>query len=925
LYLNAQSIVKKVDELECIAREENPDFILVTESWCNANISDAFLSFNGYTLHTDLRLDRTDTAQGRGGGLLVYSKTGTIVTKLENQFNFTQYCGFKVNDISVYLVYRSPNANAETMSGLVELIKTVERNSIIIGDFNLPEVDWSTGETSTRARDLVEAVENSLMIQMVDFPTHIKGNCLDLILTNMPERIAEVCDVGRLGSSDHIMLGLKVQTGHYQPTIKRVKNWRKADWKSIKEELSTLNWCEELGGLTVDRMWAVLKRKVEKAVKKHVPERLEASRGRPSWMSGEIMAAIRKKKRLWRQVRASGITDEYREEDRRVKRLIRNAKRKFEKKLADNGNGGNRQFFAYIRRKTKSKPTIGPLKDKDKRVVTDDEEMATMLNEFFSSVFTQEDSTNIPAADEMPTASNLGDVKITSSAIRKKIRNLRPNAAAGPDCIGPRLLQKLEDELVEGLTLIFRKSLNSGSVPEDWKCANVTPIFKKGSKADPGNYRPVSLTSVCCKMMESIIKDEMMSHLQKNGLIRASQHGFVPGRSCTTNLLEFLEGVSVKIDEGKPVDVVFLDFAKAFDKVPRERLLEKLRAHGVQGKVLQWIREWLTGRKQRVVLNGKCSTWKDVLSGVPQGSVLGPILFLIFINDLDLAVEMINQVKKFADDMKLGHTVSPELQRRELQQALNNLKEWADKWGMQFNVAKCKVMHCGHSNQQFEYSMDGVKLDNVEEEERDIGVVMNNGLKPAAQCRKAAQTAQNVLSQLTRSFHYRDRNIFLRLYIQYVRPHLEFSSAAWSPWHETDKECLEKVQRRAVNMISGLKAKTYEERLEELGITTLEERRAQLDLIQTYKILTGKDKVEKETWFDMAAQGTRLTRLAADPMNVRQRAARLEVRRNFYSNRVVDQWNRLPAELKNAVTVNSFKNGLKKQWRDILASSRRTM
>jgi hypothetical protein len=452
----------------------------------------------------------------------------------------------------------------------------------------------------------------------------------------------------------------------------------------------------------------------------------------------------------------------------------------------------------------------------------------------------------------------------------------------------------------------------------------VTPIFKKGSKADPGNYRPVSLTSVCCKMMESIIKDEMMSHLKKNGLIRASQHGFVPGRSCTTNLLEFLEGVSVKIDEGKPVDVVFLDFAKAFDKVPRERLLEKLRAHGVQGKVLQWIKEWLTGRKQRVVLNGKCSTWKDVLSGVPQGSVLGPILFLIFINDLDLAVEMINQVKKFADDTKLGHTVSTELQRRELQQALNNLKEWADKWGMQFNVAKCKVMHCGHSNQQFEYSMDGVKLDNVEEE-RDIGVVMNNGLKPAAQCRKAAQTAQNVLSQLTRSFHYRDRNIFLRLYIQYVRPHLEFSSAAWSPWHETDKECLEKVQRRAVNMISGLKAKTYEERLEELGITTLEERRAQLDLIQTYKILTGKDKVEKETWFDMAAQGTRLTRLAADPMNVRQRAARLEVRRNFYSNRVVDQWNRLPAELKNAVTVNSFKNGLKKQWRDILASSRRTM
>jgi len=347
-----------------------------------------------------------------------------------------------------------------------------------------------------------------------------------------------------------------------------------------------------------------------------------------------------------------------------------------------------------------------------------------------------------------------------------------------------------------------------GKVPDDWKRANVTPIFKKGSKADPGNYRPVSLTSVCCKMLESLIKDEMMSHLEKNNLITASQHGFFPGRSCTTNLLEFLEGVTAKIDEGKPVDVVFLDFAKAFDKVPKERLLEKLGAHRIGGKLLQWIRAWLTGRKQRVVLNGKCSTWKDVLSGVPQGSVLGPILFLIFINDLDLAVKMINQVKKFADDTKLGHSVSNEMQRNELQQALNNLHEWAERWGMQFNVAKCKVLHCGHNNQHFEYTMNGTKLESVEEE-RDIGVTMSSCLKPASQCRKSAQTAQTVLSQLTRTFHYRDRNIFLRLYLQYVRPHLEFSATAWSPWYEADKECLEKVQRRAVNMISGLKAKAY--------------------------------------------------------------------------------------------------------------------
>ena len=207
----------------------------------------------------------------------------------------------------------------------------------------------------------------------------------------------------------------------------------------------------------------------------------------------------------------------------------------------------------------------------------------------------------------------LDDMHITIAGVRRKIRGLKTEAAPGPDGLGPRVLKELQEGLAPVLAHIFKKSLEEGKVPADWKTANVTPIFKKGSKGDPGNYRPVSLTSVCCKIMESILRDAITEHLDLNKLINPSQHGFTKGRSCATNLLEFLEKVTKVVDEGKPLDVIFLDFAKAFDKVPTKRLLKKLYAHGVRGKLLKWIADWLTNRTQRVVLNGKFSTWIDVL------------------------------------------------------------------------------------------------------------------------------------------------------------------------------------------------------------------------------------------------------------------------------------------------------------------------
>ncbi len=229
--------------------------------------------------------------------------------------------------------------------------------------------------------------------------------------------------------------------------------------------------------------------------------------------------------------------------------------------------------------------------------------MADLLNKYFASVFTPPSSQPQPNAAQ-PADTSVSDLSVSTSMVKEKILRLRPASAAGPDKIGPQLLQELVNEVSPVLATIFNSSLQEGLVPADWRQANVTPIYKKGTKADPGNYRPVSLTSVCCKLLESIIKDTVMDHLLDNKLIRDSQHGFMPNRSCTTNLLEFLELATKSVDEGDPFDIIFLDFAKAFDKVPTGPLLAKLEAHGVRGRLLQLITAWLTDRSQRVGLNG---------------------------------------------------------------------------------------------------------------------------------------------------------------------------------------------------------------------------------------------------------------------------------------------------------------------------------
>ena len=312
-------------------------------------------------------------------------------------------------------------------------------------------------------------------------------------------------------------------------------------------------------------------------------------------------------------------------------------------------------------------------------------------------------------------------------------------------------------------------------------------------------------------------------------------------KSCLTNLLEFTDYVSKYVDRGEPIDVVYLDFQKAFDKVPHNRLMLKLEALGMGKKITDWIRNWLTNRKQRVVLNGCRSDWCDLVSGVPQGSVLGPLLFTVFINDIDDSIA--NKLLKFADDTKLVGPVSSVEEVNALRDDLRNLFSWSEDWLMMFNIEKCKVMHIGNKNVKCQYSMGGQFLQ-VVTEEKDLGVIITDDLKVSKQCAKAAATANRVLGMIYRTFTYKDKETILILYKSLVRPHLEYCVQAWRPYLQKDINLLESVQRRATRMIANFSNLAYDERLFRLNLTTLETRRLRGDLIEVFKILKGFENVD---------------------------------------------------------------------------------
>ena len=836
--VNCQSLSSKIGAWKNMIECSEPDIIIATETWLKPEIYTAELELGDYSVY------RRDRPAQSGGGVLVAVHNTISSTETDEKSQGAEYIWVKAiltgqQHLYIGACYRSNVADKTTIPQLQTSVENIlannHKNIILAGDFNLPGWDWTATQLRPNCpqpanhQEFKEFMDTTGLSQLVKKPTR-NNNTLDLIMTNIPERVNRTDILP--GISDHHICytELSLRANRRKQAPRTIWLYKRANWNGLEEHITPALQQLTNSQQPVEEMWTDFKNIITEGAKKYIPTKTTKKQSRKPWISPVLEQKIKLKKRLHRKTKSNGgkqLEERYNTIRKEIQREFRKEHNKFVENILtgedDDTSKTSKKFWAYVKQKRSDNSGVGTLRVNSK-LITDPTEKAEALNRQFHSVFNPAFS---PIPDNNKSTSDMPEIRISEDGVLALLMKLNPYKATGPDDLSPRLLKQLAPALSGPLTHLFQRSLDTSTMPSDWRKARVCPIFKKGDKYQPSNYRPISLTCVVSKMLEHIITSQVAHHLESTNKLTPRQHGFRPRRCCESQLIELIADVSTLMDQGKEVDACFLDFAKAFDKVDHVRLIQKLRTIGVNDQATNWIKDFLSNRTQVVVVDGFPSSPCDVTSGVPQGSVIGPILFTIFINDLPDAIK--SSARLFADDTVVYNTTD---NRDQLQQDLCALETWERDWKMEFNALKCEHIKFsrkrerGVNNTYTLHNIDMPKTNDV----KYLGVKLENTLRWNNNTSFITGKASSRIGYIRRTIPPALSGLRNQAYKYLIRPVVEYSSTVWDgSLTNTQTNSIEAIQRRAARMVCNIKRTDHTtsttQLLEHLEWDTLKNRR----------------------------------------------------------------------------------------------------
>ena len=881
-----QTVPSKVPFLTSELQQNNSLFVGLSETWLNNHMKKE-LEIEGYTL---FHCDTTRKKKSRGrhtGGVAIYVRDD-IGCSCEVIFSHASECVqivclySAIENLVILTLYRQPDdeyhghpskpidfsiplARAKNaISGL-----TPTPDIIMGGDFNLPHASWPEGTPTNGAtideREMLnflnELCNDLFMTQFVTESTHKDGNTLDLVFSNNSSLIHSCNIVPVLHSTTHhsivqIETVYKVKCENNADSNCAPKTMFNAlnfysddvDWNSLIEDLNQINWNELLNENDPNTMLDIFHNKVYEVCSKYVPQKSTMDRKRKSKIERLRRSLTKRRRKILKrlinvnsEIAKNKIKDELLDIEKKLQKSFRDSLAYMEEKAVKAIKVNSKYFFSYVRSKAKIKSKIGPLLNKDGKLTNNNQEMAEILSNQYTKVFSKPSNETNTENNQQNTnlKSFLSNIEIKEEDFREAITSLSTNAAAGPDGFPAILLKKCKENLAKPLTLLWRKSLSDGVVPDKLKTALITPIHKGDSKSIAANYRPIALTSHLIKLFEKVLRKHIILHMNSNNLFNDSQHGFRSGRSCLSQLLEHFDTVLSILDDEMNADVVYLDFAKAFDKVDHNIVLRKISNLGIRDNVFKWLKAFLTNRFQSVVVNGAISDPQPVISGVPQGSVLGPVIFLILIGDID--EDIVNSiVKSFADDTRVTKAVGSVEDTNLLQSDLDKIYEWSNINNMLLNDIKFELLRYGINLQlknETNYQTPSKIQITTKNDVKDLGVIMSNTCLFKNQINKIIEKARNLIAWIFRTFKTRNHSAMTTLYKVLIIPVLEYCSVLWCPTSPGLIQMLEAIQWSFLRKFAN--GNDYWDCLLNMKIYSLERRRERYRIIYVWKILEG--------------------------------------------------------------------------------------